>query len=118
MGDILDDYASNLEVVLTEEVEDVSKEGVKRLKADSPGNGDFAKGWKRKVEGKNTTRPTAVLYNTKYPLAHLLEFGHVMVLWGKRTNRFVEGKHFVAPINDWIQSELEDNIQVRISKGL
>lgn len=117
--DMLNEYNNSVEVVLTEELDSVSKEGVKKLKGESPKqSGEYAKSWKRKMTGKNTLHPEIVLYNEKYQLTHLLEFGHIKVLWGNRTNSMVAPIMHIAPINDWCQENVVDNVSMRISKGL
>lgn len=116
-GLIFDQYKDSIEEIMTDEIDSASKEALKKLKSDSPRqSGEFAKSWKRKVTGKDTPRPSATLYNDKYQLVHLLEYGHINVLWGHRITT-TEGKHFVAPINDWVQSEFERRLSIRITEG-
>ena len=38
---------------------------------------------------------------------HLVEFGHMKVLWGRRTGEVVEGKEFMRPAADETQPEQE-----------
>lgn len=115
--DILNSYETTIEDKMTEELDSLAKEGVRKLKDASPGD-DYAKKWTKRIDGKHTRHPTAVLYNKKYPLTHLLENGHVKVLWGTRTNDFVGAREHIAPVNEWIQSKFENDIRIIISGGL
>ena len=66
----------------------IAKETVTDLTAASPKmTGDYAKGWRQKVESKQITGTNVhVIYNaTEYRLIHLLEYGHVDSRTGKRT---------------------------------
>lgn len=116
-GLILDQYKDSIEEIMEDEIEVTTKEALKKLKSESPKqSGEFAKSWRRKVNGKGTPKPSAVLYNDKYQLVHLLEYEHINVLWGHRVTT-TGGKHFIAPINEWLHSEFERRLSIRISEG-
>ena len=77
----LDDYEVDVFTEVSEAIDEVSKEAVRKLRATSRatfGNGDYAKKWKRTLE-RGRVRTVAIVHGDKptYALAHLLEHGHV-----------------------------------------
>jgi hypothetical protein len=98
--DALNEFA-DIEVQTMQDVFlQVGKETAEELKRTSPRmdssrGGAYAKDWKYKrttTNRKGASRyADVVIYNAKhYQLTHLLENGHIKVLWGKRTNDTVE----------------------------
>ena len=82
--------------------EDVTKEAVSLLKQKSPrDSGDYAKNWAKKKVGKNI-----VIYNRKYQITHLLEFGHV-----KRSGGRVAAKVHIRPIEEKIVDEYVSRVE-------
>lgn len=52
----------------------------------------------------------AVIIKVKYPQgahAHLVEFGHRSVLWGRRTGSMVQGKRFMLPAIEATKSQAQ-----------
>lgn len=107
---ILDQYALQINDAVKEAVTDVAKESVKKLKKTSPkrkGGGEYAKGWKYEVEsGKITSSATVYGGKKTYPLAHLLENGHLMRN-GKRGGQRIH----IKPVEDWAVEEFERKIK-------
>lgn len=56
------------------------------------------------------------------PHAHLLEYGHVEVDWGHRSERYVPGKHMfdktAAKINSEFAGDVEDFLDKMMAEGL
>ena len=82
--------------------EDVTKEAVSLLKQKSPrDSGDYAKNWAKKKVGKNI-----VIYNRKYQITHLLEFGHV-----KRGGGRVAAKVHIRPVEEKIVDDYVSRVE-------
>ena len=99
---ILEQYASDAAEVMNETIEQVAKDGSKRLKQTSPKRtGKYAKGWTQTVE-KGRMRVSAIIHGKSgtYQLAHLLEKGH-LTRNGKRTKELVH----IAPVDKWVVEE-------------
>lgn len=94
-------YTQNIDSTVDSVLSSVAKEAKDKLKENSPEKtGKFAKGWSiQHKKGEYT------IYNKEAWKTHLLENGHDIVSNGKKVGR-VEGKNFIAPINDWIQEEV------------
>lgn len=98
-----------------EVINEVSKEAVKKLKANSPKRPDhgskYSKGWAAKTE-RGRTQVGATVYGKHgtYQLAHLLENGHAK-RGGGRTNSY----EHIAPVEEWAIAEAEERIIKRVS---
>ena len=112
LGKILDEVGDEALDVIRESVEQVSKEAVKKLKADSPrATGEYAKGWAKKVE-KGRLGITATLYNKKKPqLTHLLEKGHA-----KRGGGRTKAMPHIKPAEQWANREVVERIKEGLEK--
>lgn len=88
---------------MTESVDEVSKEAVKKLKATSPGK-DYPNKWARKIE-KGRLQYSATVHSKKPGLPHLLEKGHAK-RGGGRTDPIVH----IAPVEEWAIDEAIDRI--------
>ena len=100
-------------------IDDVSKQAVKDLKAESKKHGwkNYAAGWtyENKPDKKGVRR--CVLYNKKHgSLTHLLENGHAKVLWGRSTGKRVAGVKHIEPVNNWVAEELPKAIEKALQK--
>ncbi len=106
--------AAELETYTKEVVEDIAKaanevstELVSTLKQSSPKKtGKYAKSWTKKKEG-NRYR----VYNKKYQLTHLLEYGHV-----KRNGGRVAAKAHIRPAEEDAVKEFVEKVE-RAVKG-
>ena len=102
---------------LKELVPEVAKEGLKKLKKESPRSkgkhgGTYAKGWAVSVdEGRLKTSATIYGKTGTYQLAHLLENGHA-----KRGGGYVSGTPHIAPVEEWMSKELEDRLMKRLEQ--
>lgn len=117
---ILQNYDNDVYTEVSEAIDEVSKEAVKKLKSESKqkfGNGDYAKGWTRKWE-KGRVRVTAIIYGKKptYQLAHLLEHGHVTRNGTGRTYRRTPAHEHIQQVSDWAQDEALDRAISKLEK--
>ena len=90
---------------LEETLDEVSKEAVKKLKANSrrefKGN-KYWKGWTREKE-KGRLKKGYTIYNKIPGLPHLLENGHVLRNGGR-----YHGKEHILPVEKWAVEEVQD----------
>lgn len=120
VGQMLQDYGTEVVEAMTESINEVAKEAVKKLKADSPRgsggvrqHGKYAKGWAVKYErGRLTTSATIHGKSGTYQLAHLLEFGHAKRGGGR--SRSIE---HIAPVEQWAIEEVHDRTVRRLGGG-
>jgi len=110
------DFRDGVAEAVYESIDEVSKESVKRLKADAPKvTGKYAKGWTRKLD-KGRTTVGAVIYGKKpetYAVAHLLEHGHA-----KRGGGRVAAVPHIAEVERWAIVETEDRILSKLERGI
>lgn len=118
VNEVLLAYGLQVDDTTQTAIDTVSKEAVKRLKLVSKQNGwnKYATGWKYdKRPGKNNRG--AVIYNGKYgSLTHLLENGHVKVLWGRSTGERVAGRPHIADVDAFVSEELPKEIEKLLNK--
>lgn len=100
-------------------IDDISKQAVLELRSHSYDHGwrQYARGWvyENKPDRKGVRR--CVLYNKKHgSLTHLLENGHVKVLWGKSTGERVPGIPHIKPVADMVAEELPKAIEKALQK--
>lgn len=111
VGEILDDFAQDVQEAVAQAVEKTGKQTLKTVRANSPvgkgkGRGRYKKGWRMKKErgGVFKTQPSAIVYNaTDGSLVHLLENGHQKVNGGR-----VEGIPHVRPAYEEAQRLLPE----------
>ena len=107
---ILEQYQVNAIEVMNEVIDEVAKEGSKRLRQSSPRRtGKYAKGWTQTVE-KGRLTISAVIHGKSgtYQLAHLLENGH-LTRNGGRTKAISH----IEPVNEWV---IDEAVKRTISK--
>ena len=94
---------------LKTEVQQVAKDMVTELKQTSPRNtGDYAKGWKSRVEYESPEDIRVRVYNSKKPqLTHLLENGHA-----KQNGGRVNGTPHIGPAEQKAEKSLESKVKV------
>lgn len=111
---ILEEYGEDVQRVADEEVVEISKEAVKKLKATSPkrdkNSSGYAKGWKMKKKDTRFGIETTVYNSTHGWLVHLLENGTLNRDGTKRT----EAQPHVKPVQDWIDKELIQRIKAKL----
>lgn len=111
LQDMLMEYGASTTEAVKTVVEEVSKEGVKKLKSTSAssfgGTGQYASHWTQMIE-KGRLSNTAIIYGNKptYRLAHLLEHGHAR----RGGGRDVPGREHIAPVEEWVNQEAVDRI--------
>lgn len=98
---------------LKKEVRKVAKEMVGQLKQTSPrDSGEYASGWKAKVEYESAQDIRVRVYNAKKTsLTHVLENGHAKVNGGR-----VEGIPHIGPAEQQAADKLENKVKV-VVKG-
>lgn len=100
LGQILEDYAEDVQEAVAQAVEDTGKKALKTIKAKSPvrkgkGGGRYKKGWRMKKErsGVFGTQAHVTIYNDKRGWnTQLLEKGHQKASGGR-----VEGSPHIQP---------------------
>lgn len=117
----LQEYNADVIEAVTESADKVSKEAVKRLRADSRakfGNGKYAKGWSRKLE-KGRLRVSATIYGKSgtYQIAHLLEHGHVTRNGTGRVFPKTPAHPHIAEVNEWAQDEVVNMMVDKLERG-
>jgi len=114
---VLHDYVDATQETLETECDAVSKEGVKKLKADSPHDtGDYSKGWTRK-KTKSGYGYEYTLYNSKWGgRTHVLEKGHAVRPSPKdpKKKTRVEAREHIKPVEEWSQEELLGRIERKL----
>lgn len=109
----LDTYTKELDEVAEETLKEVAREAANRLRNDSPkrpGDGEYAKGWAVKTEG----RFTRIVYNkTKPGLTHLIENGHVSRNQYGTYGR-VNGVKHIEPVEQWANEELQRRLESKL----
>lgn len=113
---VLDEYESNLSENLQEAIKEVSKAGAKAVKGNASasfgGSGNYASGWKSKLEtGRTATQ--GYIYNAKVPgLPHLLEHGHALRNGGRYS-----GVTHIAPVESTIIDKFEKAVKEAIDSA-
>lgn len=92
----IQNYAQDQTDKLIDAVKDVAQETVEELKKTSPKNtGTYARSWKQETVHENKFGARVVVYNKKYQLTHLLEYGHV-----KRNGGRTQAKPHIKPAEE------------------
>lgn len=108
---LLDEYGDEVESVVEEEVVEVSKDTVKKLKKESPKDtGNYAKGWRLKKKKTRLGIETIIYNATHYWLVHVLEHGY----YSRKTDTRVEGKEHVKPAEKWAEKELLKRLKEKL----
>ena len=114
---ILTEYAEGIQDDLTEVTNKVAQEGAKALRAASRSNfggtGKYAKGGtvEKAKGGSRQIVAEATIYNRHPGLPHLLENGHA-----KRGGGRVPGKTHIAPVEQELIKQFEEQIEKAVSK--
>ena len=112
---ILTEYGDEVIYASRETAGSVMDEGVKRLKSSSPKKtGKYKKSWKKQVETQRFGA-SGVIYasSPSYRLTHLLEHGHALRRGGRTYGR-VSGKEHIGPVNEWVQTEYEKRLLMKL----
>lgn len=119
----LQEYCQDVTDGLKADVKTVAKEAVKELKATSPVDkrkttrrGRYAKGWNEAVVYESPLDIRVEVHNkTDYQLAHLLEFGHEVVVGGKVVGHY-DGVPHIRPAEENVEEKLLKKVKVRVRK--
>lgn len=105
----LAEYSQDVTDGVKKEVKQVAQNVVTELKQTSPRNsGDYAKGWKSRIEYENPEDIRVRVYNSKKPqLTHLLENGHA-----KQNGGRVNGTPHIGPAEQKAEKSLEGKVKV------
>ncbi len=111
IGDILTEYAEDIDQNVGQIAEEMGRKGVQALRKQSKsaldtGSGDYARGWKSAVE-RTRTGTTVTIYNTQPGLPHLLEHGHVTRNGTGRVYPRTPAHEHIAPV----EQELVETFQ-------
>lgn len=108
--EILDEFYMMLPEDIAKAQKTAAKRAVRTLKANSPGDGRYHKGWKTKTEQTRTGAATVIYQGEQPGLAHLLEFGHPIVSGGRTVGQARAFPH-IEPVEreviDVYEKELE-----------
>ena len=117
IGKILDEYYDDAVDEITKATNKVANYAVKELKATSPRDtGEYAGGWKKKVD-KNRLKIEAVVYNGTSPgLTHLLEHGHVTSNGNGRIYPRTPAHPHIDRVNKEAQKMYLEELERRLSK--
>lgn len=103
------------------DIRTVSKELTQELKQTSPREekskrrGRYARGWRDTEVFEDAFNIRVVVHNkTDYQLAHLLEFGHEVVVRGGRVVGHYEGKPHIRPAEQRAEEKLMKKVKVRV----
>ena len=113
IAEILEDYGDEVQKDMDDVVKDVGKAGVKAIKSASGvfgGTGKYRKGWTSQTDTERYGS-TVTIYNRTPGLPHLLENGHA-----KRGGGRVPGKTHIAPVEQELIKQFEEQIEKAVSK--
>ena len=123
LAEAMEEYCQDVTDGVKADIKTVSKEAVSELKATSPVDkrktgrrGRYAKGWKDTVVFEREYDIRVEVHNkTDYQLAHLLEFGHEVVVGGKVVGHY-DGKPHIRPVEENLEEKLMEKVKVRVRK--
>lgn len=113
INEILNDYSTDIQEVITLEAQNIAKKGKNELKEKSPKRtGDYSKGWTvRTTKGRGSIE--CIIYNSKKPqLTHLLEKPHA-----KRNGGLTSPIVHIEPIEKKTIKEFEQAVEKIIKNG-
>lgn len=117
---ILSQYGDEVSANLGEIVTDITKKGVKALKAESAATFGESKQRKRKYKNTWTSKMATgrlskqgTIYNTQAGLPHLLENGHALVAGGRKIGE-VAGRKHIATVEDELVKIFEREVKSKL----
>lgn len=113
IAEILEEYGDEVQKDMDDVVKDIGKAGVKAIKSASGvfgGTGKYRKGWTSQTDTERYGS-TVTIYNRTPGLPHLLENGHA-----KRGGGRVPGKTHIAPVEQELIKQFEEQIEKAVSK--
>lgn len=119
INDILAGYGDDIQNLIQEEAERISKESVKELKSVSPKNkrktanrGKYAKGWRVKKQVSRGSVHYIIHNATDYQLTHLLEKPHLT-----RNGGYTKPIVHIKPVEEKCVLEYQKNVNNGIRKA-
>lgn len=105
---------------MSESIDEVAKESVKKLKQTSPRgkgtNHKYYKGWAYKIEKGRLTHGSVVYGKSgTYQLAHLLENGHALRGGGRSQTKPIP---HIKPVEEWAIDEVFDRIVTKMERQI
>ena len=107
----LNNYSEEVAEQIKKDVKKVANKCKKEIQANAPKDrGEYASGWRAKVEFESSNDIRMVIHNAKMPgLAHLLENGHAKVNGGR-----VAGIPHIRPAEQNAEKELLGRVKVAV----
>lgn len=116
LQNILNTFSQDVEAEFDIELERISKEAAKKVKAASPkrttSQRHYATGWTWKKEFKNHMNTFIVYNKTKPGLAHLLENGHIKVNGGR-----TKAIEHIKPVEEWANQEAINAAAIAVQRA-
>ena len=117
---ILEEYGQDVNDNLGDIVTEITKRGVKALKAESAatfGTTDsrkkkYAKTWTSSMETGRLSKQGSI-YNTQPGLPHLLENGHALVAGGRKVGE-VAGRKHISKVEDELIRLFEQEVKTKL----
>lgn len=78
-------------------VEKTAEQCRQDIMANAPGDGKYAKSWKKRLSYSSAKENRYTVYSTKYQLTHLLEYGHAKWIYGYYTGGRVKAFPHIRP---------------------
>ena len=84
----------------------IAREAVKEIRRNAQQFNVLTGNLKKSIRKKKSRiNRGEVIAGAMAPHAHLLEYGHLKVLWGNRTGEHVPGTHFVGKAEDVVRAQ-------------
>lgn len=113
ISNILEEYSLEVQEGITKAAEDISKQGAKELKANSPKRtGKYSRGWKVEVKKGFGYVNTTIYNSTDWQLTHLLEKPHLLRN-GKKSKPIVH----IQPVEEKCIKNFEKKVEQIIKNG-
>lgn len=110
----LDEFAGSLKEDIVSAQKAAAKKVIRDIKANAPGKGKYAKGWKSKTTQTRTGAETIIYQGDLPGLAHLLEYGHPIVSGGRTVGQAKAFPHIdpaAEAAADYYEQELGREIE-------
>lgn len=112
----LDQFAGLLKKDIVAAQKAAAKKAIKDIKANAPGKGKYARGWRSKTTQTRTGASTVIYQGDRPGLAHLLEYGHPIVSGGRTVGQAKAFPH-VDPAEKTAADYYEKEITRAIENG-
>lgn len=114
---LLSEYVKDVDSTMLKTEEEVAKEAIKKLKADSPRSKQsrhkhYADTWAVDTKAKSKYAET-IIYNKQGQLTHLLENGHEIVRNGRVVGHAKPQVH-IKPVEEWVKEEMVKRMEEKL----